>query len=631
MPKAPRTFRDSTCAPAITGRFGLACPRLPLLVLATSAGLALSAGCHGSRSEVGRPEASLSASADAQASFRKLRAAWFSGSTNERRKLEADLRWFLARFPGEESSDMVRVLLAFDCVSRGALQEARVLIAQVRVPVGAVHDFARVAEAYALIRESKPDAAWSVLEPLAGKIIDGDERLLFGELRLRSAASARRYNDAVRAAAELLAETSSDGRAALEALIREQFQPARKADLVESLASLEHSAPEESQNAQAREWLRKLLRERLVAIAVREKDAALARSLLDTAPAALRASATGSALIGIAGGVQSRPLISGRAIGVALSLGDADLRRRSAMLAAGLSRGLRSPSESSGAGVVQLITQDDGGNRGAIVDALRALAAEGAAILVAGLDGQSADIAARFAEENAIPVLLVEPPETLVGPFSSSFVLGESSNREQAVIDAELSRRGLSLLARVGRIGEACDTLAENAGGPRFSVQKWHRDRVSAVLVLGSAACASDVVRDLRGVPAFSPTLALGLEAAQFVYASDAPRARFAVGAGLFPSAIRPDSESNPALPALDWYEALGHDAAVLAKGALEGFPSGRVDEERAVHELHARAQRGLVSVRVPLWTSEARGFSKGQTLSRALTIVTPAPPKKSP
>jgi hypothetical protein len=584
---------------------------------------------------VGRPEASLSASADAQASFRNLRAAWFSGSTNERRKLEPDLRSFLVRFPSEEPSDMVRVLLAFDCVSRGSLQEARVLIAQVRVSVGAVHDFARVAEAYALLRESKPDAAWSVLEPLAGKIVDSDERLVFSDLRLRAAASAKRFTNAAHAAVELLSEAPSDGRATLEELVRDQFQPAGKADLVDALASLEPGPADESQNTQVREWLRKLLRERLVAIAVREKDAALARSLLDTAPAALRASSTGSALVGIASGVQSRPLISGRAIGVALSLGTAEVRRRSASLAAGLARGLRaspaSPASASAATEVQLITQDDGGDSTGTLEALRELASEGAAILVAGFDAKSADTAAQFAEENAIPVLLVYPPETWAGALSSAFVLGESPSSEQAALDAELSRRGLQRIARVGRLGEACDGIAEMAGGSRFSVQQWHRNRVSAVLVLGSAACASDVAHDLRSVPAFAPELALGLEAAEFVFASDARGARFALGAGSFPSPLRSGPEQNSALPALDWYEALGHDAALLAKGALEGFPSGRVDEERAVHELHARAQAALARVEVPLWTSDARGFSKGQTLSRTLTIVSPPIAKKSP
>ena len=619
MPKAFQTFRDSTSA------------ALAVLLTLASGGFLPLAGCRHSRSQVGIPEASLSANADAQASFRALRAAWFAGSTNQRRKLEPELRRFLVRFPSEEPSDMVRVLLAFDCVSRGSLQEARVLIAQVRVPVGAVHDFSRVAEAYALLRESKPDAAWSVLEPLAGKIVDSEERLLFSELRLRAASSARRFTRAVQAAEELLVEAPSEGRAALEGLVQEQFQLARKADLLQSLASLERAPPDESQSSQAREWLRKLLRERLVTIAVREKDATLARRLLDTAPAALRASATGSELVGIAGGAQSLPLISGRAVGVVLSLGSAELRRRSASLAAGVAHGLGSPDALSAPTAVHLITQDDGGSSQGTVEALRELAAEGAAILVAGLDGPSADAAAQFAEENAIPVLLVQPPETVAGPFQSSFVLGEGSSGEQAAIDSELSRRGLPRVARVGRQGESCESVAENAGGTRFPVQQWRRDRVSALLVLGSPACASEVARELRGIPAFSPELVLGLEAAAFVYASEAPRGCFAVGAGSFPSAVRPGSETNPALPALDWYEALGHDAALLAKGALEGFPSGRVDEERAVRELHVRARHALNSVQASLWTSEMRGFSQGQRLSRTLTIVSPVAPKKSP
>ncbi|HET7541080.1 MAG TPA: hypothetical protein VFK05_14455 [Polyangiaceae bacterium] len=552
-----------------------------------------------------------------------MRAAWFAGSTNERRRLEPELRRYLVRFPNEEPSDMVRVLLAFVCVSRGSLQEARVFIAQVRSAVGAVHDLSRVAEAYALLRESKPDAALEVLEPLAGKIVDSDERLLFSELRVRAASSARQYGRAVQAAEELLSEASSDGRAALEELVREQFQSAGKADLIEALHGLDGTNADESQRTPAREWLRKMLRERLVTIALREKDAVLARNLLDTAPAALRTGATGSALVGIAGGVQSRPLISGRAIGVALSLGNADLRRRSASLSAGLARGLRPPGAPLSADGVQLITQDDGGDSAGTLEALRELAAEGAAILVAGFDGATADIAVQFAEENAIPVLLVQPPETWAGPLSSAFVLGESTAREQAAIDAELSRRGLLRIARVGRMGDPCDGVAETAAGTRFALSQWRRNRVSAVLVLGSAACASDVARDLRFVPGFAPVFALGLEAAEFVYASDAPAARFALGAGSFPSRAR--SADNPALPALDWYEALGHDAAMLAKGALEGFPDGRVDEERAVHELHARAQRALGSVEAPLWTSEARGFSQGQTLTRTLTIVSPS------
>ncbi|MEO8902524.1 MAG: hypothetical protein ABI488_11070 [Polyangiaceae bacterium] len=582
--------------------------------------------CGHSRADALRPEATLSASSDAQAAFRALRPAWFASTMNERRKLEPALRTFLVRFPNDEQSDLVRVLLAFDCVSGGALTDARVLIAEVREHVGAVHDFAQVAEAYALLRESKANAAWDVLEPLAGKIVDPDQRLVFSELRLRAAASARRYARALEAAEELLSEAPLESQSALQDTVRELFRAAPKADLVENLRAFERGEGDEGATSKAREWLRKMLRERLVTIAVREKDAALARSLLDTAPAALRASDSGSALVGIAGGVQSVPLILGRSIGVALSLGSAAARRRSANLAAGLARGLGLPQSAGKPGSVQLISEDDGGSSARTMEALQDLAADGAAILVAGVDTESADIAARFADQNEIAVILLHVPTPGAAPFRHVFVLGESAVSEQAAIDAELSRRNLLRVARVGRSGEACDTPLVNAGGPRFSVDEWRRDHVSALLVFGSTACANDVARELHDV-SFSPVLALGLEGSEFVYAADAPKTSFAIGAGSFPLAARAEPGDNPALPAIDWYEALGHDAARLAEVALAGFPDGRVDGSRAVQELHARAERALSAAQAPLWTSGFRGFSPARVLPRTLTIVSPKTP----
>jgi hypothetical protein len=210
-------------------------------------------------------------------------------------------------------------------------------------------------------------------------------------------------------------------------------------------------------------------------------------------------------------------------------------------------------------------------------------------------------------------------------------VLGESTAREQAAIDAELSRRSALRIARIGRAGEPCDAEVTAAGGPRFGVEQWRRERVQALLVLGPSACARDVARDLRGA-SFAPELALGLEAADFAYAVDAPRARFALGAGRFPFAAQPSGPSDSARPLPDWYEALGHDAALLARVALRDFPSGRVDDAAAVRELHVRARRALESARTPLWTSESSGFSEGHVLARSLTVVSPdQSPKKTP
>ncbi len=618
MPTASRTARFSTRARLR--------PALGAFLLGWAA-----AACHRSQAAMDRPQATLAASSEAQRAFRPLRSGWFAGSSSERRQLEPDLRAFLARFPGDERSDTVRVLLAFDCASRGALPEARALLARVREHVGSVNDFSRVAEAYARLREAQPDAAWQLLEPLAGKIVDPDERLVYSEVRLRAAISAHRFAHALIAAEELLAEAPPESQSGLQDLVRELFLGAPKSELVDGFAVYDRPQAEGSVPSPAHEWLRKMLRERLVTLAVREQDASLARSLLDTAPAALRASSNGSALVGIAGGVQSMPLILGRSIGIALSLSNPDTRRRSAGLAAGLARALGSASAMNQPGAVHLISQDDGGRSTGTAEALRELAAEGAAILVAGVDGPSADEAARFAEEHAIAVLLAQPPETLAGPFQYTFVVGESSNDEQAAIDAELSRRGLQRIARVGRSGEPCDVPVLSAGSERFSVQQWRRNRVSALLVLGSAGCASDVAHELRGA-AFAPALVLGLEAAEFVYASDAPAGRFALGAGSFPSPKRLDAAANPALPALDWYEALGHDAALLAQVALQGFPDGRVDDARVVRELHERAARALAAAHGALWTSEARGFSATHVLPRSLNIVAPgSPPRSSP
>ncbi len=133
-------------------------------------------------------------------------------------------------------------------------------------------------------------------------------------------------------------------------------------------------------------------------------------------------------------------------------------------------------------------------------------------------------------------------------------------------------------------------------------------------------------MRELRA-SSFVPELVLGLEAADFVYQGDAPPGRFSLGAGSFPALTRLDASDNRALPPLEWYEALGHDAAQLAKGALEGagFPDGRVDDGRAVRELHARAERGLGSARATLWTTDERGFSDARVLRRNLTIVSPS------
>jgi hypothetical protein len=70
------------------------------------------------------------------------------------------------------------------------------------------------------------------------------------------------------------------------------------------------------------------------------------------------------------------------------------------------------------------------------------------------------------------------------------------------------------------------------------------------------------------------------------------------------------------------WDAALGHDAALLASAAIADFALERVDDARAVSELHRRAQKNLATVRAALWTTEKKGFEGRRRLERKLTIA---------
>src|SRR4029079_11142656 len=72
------------------------------------------------------------------------------------------------------------------------------------------------------------------------------------------------------------------------------------------------------------------------------------------------------------------------------------------------------------------------------------------------------------------------------------------------------------------------------------------------------------------------------------------------------------------------WFEALGHDAALVASAALADFALDRIDDKGAVFALHWRAQGRLLHAEVALWTTRARGFGGVNVLSRRLDALSP-------
>src|SRR5262249_29634745 len=145
-------------------------------------------------------------------------------------------------------------------------------------------------------------------------------------------------------------------------------------------------------------------------------------------------------------------------------------------------------------------------------------------------------------------------------------------------------------------------------GKPRFPLAGWRKAGVDALLVTGDADCARDLASELRSTHE-RPLLGLGLDSSEAYATLGVPS--LAPHAGSYPERA----------PAGGWYEALGHDVAVLAAQALGALPergSARAEEASALHQ---KARDALASVEVELWTSSARGFGGGRALPRELGV----------
>lgn len=593
----------------------------------TLAALAATA-CGGASTGGHAPEASVAASAAAQHEFREIHRRWTASRPSERGRLEPLLRAFVERHPDDGRARVARVYLAFLYVQRGRVHEARALVKQVRSgPSGATRDFAAVVEAAILLREGKADQALSVLLPLEGKIIDPDERFLFGEQRVTAALGARRPASALRAMRDWLAETAPEERDAVRGRVLELIRQVAPEPLFRTfteLASEKGAVNANPDRERARDFMLPLMAERLTDVAIERSDGQLARDLLDTGLPWFRRGKRGQELALIAASGSVLPRIVGRSLGLVLSVGTLDQRRRSAEVVAGVARALGLPASAADGEAVQLFTSEDDGSAHGVPRALAELAGEGAAILIAGVDPTTAAAAAKYSANTGIPVLLLAHAP---GGGGQERVVGETPEREAEALGAGARALTLDRPVEVGSRGVACDVEPSAAGQPRFPVQTWKRDRIDGVLVSGNAACARDVARESQETGR-RVTLGLGLEAGELFDQLEPAQPRFAVSAGAFPHRKgTPAPESLERLVARSghapsWFTTLGHDAALLAKVALAELPLSRVDDARAVTDLHRRAADGLGRASADLWSSDQRGFAGKRVLPRTLGTV---------
>lgn len=583
--------------------------RVPIAALGVLSVLA--APACGPKETTASPEASLAAASRAQAEFRPLRARFFDAGAQGRARLLTRLNDYLTRFPKDERSHDVRIYLAFAYLEMGDRSSARKLLAPILAgPSGSQRDFASVAQAAILAREGETKRALAALDALGGRIIDLDERFVYGEERARTAFMSGDYELALRALLDWLVQSPPDrkerARQAATTLIGRVPTDA----LVAALGTLRPAEATRQDVEEERTWLVGAVVSRLTKVALERASAPLARHLLEVAPAALRGTAEGKKLVELAASGSRAPAVAGRAVGLLLGLGNTLARRRAAAISHGMTRALGTndqPTSKAGVALIVRYGTDD------VPGAFTALAADGAALVVAGGDDESARRAAAQAETLRIPLLLLRPPELPPLADGFTFVLGVDDTVVLDTVAEALAARGSRHLERVGPGGTSCDVEAPGPGKPRFPHAAWRKAGVDGLLVTGDAECATELARELSAAKIPWP-LGLGLDAGR-AYAT-LGRPAFVVKTGRFPEQVGDEG----------WYEALGHDAGVLAARALEALPLGGVARGEDVEALREKARDALEHAEAELQTSNARGFGGARVLPRELSVLTGGP-----
>lgn len=575
-------------------------------------------GCSGSRSEGSRPEPALAASPEAQRDYRIFRDEWRRTAPSDRSKLEPSARAFLKAHPDDGRAPLVRIYLALVLMDQKRLDEARRVLGPLeQSPVGTTRDFAHVARAALLLSEGKPRASRLELEPLRGKLIDAGERLLYGELLVKTALVEDHLADAVLDMRWWLNDVEPSDVPEVEARVRGYLERFDRAELEEARAWLVRDKSTRTQASQAIDaWLERQLTDLLVHSAVRDQDSALARRLLTSATAEISDAATRDKLRQLASGGELARRIVGRTIGLVLSLDTPRARVRSSQLSAGVTAALGLPQAASDPDSVKLLVKDDAEGMEA---ALGALAGAGASILIGGVDEQGAAQAVTFGETAAIVVIVATHVEGGSDDWEYGFSVGEPLETQRSVLEGALRREGSRHWVEVNWApGDAsCANQFGSAGKPRFPVAQWKRSGADALLLLGDEHCSRDAIEEARAAGRFK--YALGLESAGLLPTAEASGTAIFVRAGAFPPGVGARADDGGARR---WYEALGRDAANLAQSALAPFPSETVDDARIVAELHTKARDRLLSTTVKLETSHQDGFAGQHQLPRELRPV---------
>jgi hypothetical protein len=648
--------------------------------------LAVVAACGGRRGAA-KPVPTLASSPASAAAFESIREAWEeSDRTNDivlRVGLRARLERFLAEFPHDGLAPMAEIALAMEAMRDGAMATADAQLDRVKdVPPGTARDLFTVARARRIRLAGDPEAALTLLRPLVGKSVDPLVRTIFEEELTACALATNRAYEAISYMDAWLRASTEDEKPATVARVSAVVQKLPRDVLVGALQAMSKQRATLGYGSD----IQRILATRLVQIATSSGDAELARALLEADPQAFaEAGDAGAALGDLAASRRGLNVVEGRTIGLLLPTASPALQDESAevlrgvLWALGLPRGARggpvrgppgtdagseaalgacAPLDAAPAQVepsdddaIRLVTRDDAGSEDRTEASLDDLAGEGAAMILAGLDGQTSERALRWGEQHGVPVIALVPPGESSAPAPTpvgalGFVLGEPRSAVVAALLRALPSLATEIVSPVadasqvawfapsgGRAGDlqlgppvSCDVLSAKAGEARFPIESWKSAKTRAWLASGSPECASDLVSELaaarlRGV------VGLTLEAAARLPSPPGVEV-VSARAGVVPDCDPHDPRAEElhrfaeTVGKAGWWTALGRDAATLSRAALLGLPVDLVSEPTAVAARRAAARDRLASARARLWTTESSGFGPDRVMKRTICTV---------
>jgi hypothetical protein len=575
---------------------------------------------------------------------------------------------FLADYPHDGLVPTARVALALVALQTGDFATAGTeLEATSRLPEGSAHDLWTTARARALRLQGDAEGALSLLAPLVGKPVDPVVRLVFEEELTLAALGTGRDYEAISYMDAWLRATPEDDRARVLARVTEIVEHLE----VDVLAGALKVMRAERSGLGYGVDIERILSDRLVREATTSGNAELALMLLDPDAGPVPISGEmGAALGQVATSRRGLNVVEGRTIGLLLpttpALRDASADvLRGVTWALGLPAGVRStrapadapkgPSlapcgslasapdgpEPQPSDEVRLVTRSDSGDTESTEIALGELAGAGAAIVIAGLDGPSADRAARWAEEKRVPVILLSSTPLAGGAAFSFSIGGSRSDVLRALVGAapsltttavtpvvEPSEEGEPAIEVAGLHWALARVCGASTGSPDDAglAARPADSRSHAWLVSGAGSCAADLAIEL-GRDRSQGTIALTLEAARLLPPIAGLRVVTA-RAGIVPVAGADDPRAGEvarfsvALGSLTWWAALARDAATLGRSAVLDMSNDRATTPQAVAERRRLARDRLAAARARLWSTEAAGWSGAHTIERTVCAL---------